>query len=30
VRHAGALLLTRDRRAAGIYEKLGVRFELVE
>jgi hypothetical protein len=29
-RHAGATLLTRDRRAAGIYERIGVRFELVD
>lgn len=27
--HAGALLLTRDRRASATYEKLGVRFELM-
>jgi len=28
-RHAGALLLTRDRRAAGTYERLHVEYELV-
>lgn len=28
-RHANALLVTRDRRAAATYEKIGVRFELV-
>jgi predicted nucleic acid-binding protein len=28
-RHAGARLLTRDRRAAAAYEKLGVSFEVV-
>ena len=27
-RHADALLITRDRRAATIYEKIGVRFEI--
>lgn len=27
--HHDALLLSRDRRAAGIYSRLGVRFELV-
>jgi predicted nucleic acid-binding protein len=29
-RHANALLLTRDRRASATYEKIGVRFELVQ
>jgi len=29
-RQANALLLTRDRRASATYEKIGVRFELVE
>ena len=29
VRHAGATLLTRDRRAALVYDALGVRYELV-
>lgn len=29
VRHAGATLLTRDRRAAGTYRAVGVAFELV-
>jgi len=28
-KHAGATLLTRDRRAAPVYEAVGVRFELV-
>jgi predicted nucleic acid-binding protein len=28
-RHAGARLLTRDRRAAQTYERLGVEFELI-
>jgi predicted nucleic acid-binding protein len=28
-RHAGALLLTRDRRALTVYERLGVRYEVV-
>lgn len=28
-RHAGALLLSRDHRAARTYERLGVRFRLV-
>lgn len=28
-RHAGALLLTRDRRAQPVYDKMGVRHELV-
>jgi len=28
-RHAGATLLTRDRRAAAVYEKMGVAYELV-
>lgn len=28
-RHAGALLLTRDRRALPTYEKMGARYELV-
>ena len=29
VRHAGARLLTRDRRAAPTYERLGVEYELI-
>ena len=29
VRHAGARLLTRDRRAAPTYERLDVGFELI-
>jgi predicted nucleic acid-binding protein len=29
VRHAGARLLTRDRRAAPTYERLGVEFDLI-
>ena len=29
VRHAGGRLLTRDRRAASTYERLGVAYELV-
>ena len=28
-RHAGATLLTRDRRAIAVYEKVGVPYELV-
>jgi predicted nucleic acid-binding protein len=28
-RHAGATLLTRDRRAVAVYEKVGVLYELV-
>jgi len=28
-RHAGATLLTRDRRAVAVYEKMGVAYELV-
>jgi predicted nucleic acid-binding protein len=28
-RHAGATLLTRDRRAVAVYEKVGVSYELV-
>jgi predicted nucleic acid-binding protein len=28
-RHAGATLLTRDRRATAVYEKVGVSYELV-
>ncbi|HEX2798109.1 MAG TPA: VapC toxin family PIN domain ribonuclease, partial [Thermoanaerobaculia bacterium] len=28
-RHAGATLLTRDRRAIAVYEKIGVTYELV-
>lgn len=28
-RHAGATLLTRDRRAVAVYEKIGVTYELV-
>jgi predicted nucleic acid-binding protein len=28
-RHAGATLLTRDRRAIAVYEKVGVAYELV-
>jgi predicted nucleic acid-binding protein len=28
-RHAGATLLTRDRRAIAVYEKIGVGYELV-
>jgi len=28
-KHAGALLLTRDRRALPIYEQIGVRYETV-
>ena len=28
-RHAGATLLTRDRRARPVYERVGVRHELV-
>ena len=28
-RHAGATLLTRDRRAIAVYEKMGVAYELV-
>lgn len=28
-RHAGATLLTRDRRAAPVYERIGASFELV-
>lgn len=28
-RHAGATLLTRDRRAVAIYEKVGVSYQLV-
>ena len=28
-RHAGATLLTRDRRATTVYEKIGVSYELV-
>ncbi len=27
--HAGATLLTRDERARGVYERIGVRYELV-
>lgn len=27
--HAGALLLTRDQRAIPVYERIGVRYELV-
>ncbi|HJW15082.1 MAG TPA: PIN domain-containing protein [Thermoanaerobaculia bacterium] len=27
--HAGAMLLTRDRRATTVYEKLGIQHELV-
>jgi predicted nucleic acid-binding protein len=27
--HAGATLLTRDRRATAVYEKLGISYELV-
>lgn len=27
--HHGALLLSRDQRAAGVYARLGVRFELI-
>jgi hypothetical protein len=29
-RHAGATLLTRDERARSIYDRMGVRYELVE
>jgi len=29
VRHAGARLLTRDRRAANTYERFGVEYELL-
>jgi predicted nucleic acid-binding protein len=29
VRHAGARLLTRDRRAAPTYERVGVEYELI-
>jgi predicted nucleic acid-binding protein len=29
-RHAGATLLSRDRRAAAIYARMGANFELVE
>ena len=29
-KRAGAMLLTRDRRAVSIYERLAVRFELIE
>jgi predicted nucleic acid-binding protein len=28
-RHAGATLLTRDERAVSIYERIGVRYEIV-
>lgn len=28
-RHAGAVLLTRDRRASQVYDALGVRYELL-
>jgi predicted nucleic acid-binding protein len=28
-RHAGATLLTRDRRAVRVYEALGARYQLV-
>jgi predicted nucleic acid-binding protein len=28
-RHAGATLLTRDQRASMVYERIGVRYELV-
>jgi predicted nucleic acid-binding protein len=28
-RHAGARLLTRDRRAVPTYERLGVEYELI-
>ena len=28
-RHAGATLLTRDQRARSVYDRLGVRYELV-
>ena len=28
VKHAGAVLLTRERRAAAIYDSIGVRYEL--
>jgi predicted nucleic acid-binding protein len=28
-RHAGATLLTRDRRAVAVYERIGVSYELV-
>lgn len=28
-RHSGAKLLTRDRRASTVYERIGVRYELV-
>jgi predicted nucleic acid-binding protein len=28
-RHAGATLVTRDRRAIAVYEKVGVRYEFV-
>ena len=30
VRHAGATLLTRDRRALATYDRIGVRYEVVE
>jgi predicted nucleic acid-binding protein len=29
-KHAGATLLTRDRRAVPTYEKIGARFELID
>jgi hypothetical protein len=29
VHHAGGVLLTRDRRAVPVYEKVGVAYELV-
>jgi predicted nucleic acid-binding protein len=29
VRHAGAVLLTRDRRAAPVYERIGAAYEFV-
>jgi predicted nucleic acid-binding protein len=30
VRHAGATLLTRDQRARSVYERMGVRYQIVD